>query len=624
MDLENPTSYGDYYWAAQLEAAKLMDEQTEFALAPFFGGLLGDISGLSELPSGMQTFLRSLAEPPSAGMGGFAALTAGEFASETIRDLIKPGMSAASRFINRGALETWLNSEQAIRLHHRMKIDDEYFGLLMTSEGYDMSIAEQLSTSLIAYPTISEIMRYARYHGDPENTREKVWEKFSVPADDYEMYEWLTLQVLSTEQIDRLFRREVISEADANNFLKRVGWRDDDVNHAKELGWLIPNPMLLTQGNLQQGVAPDEIIKDISRGDIHPDRAQQYLDAILTKPATQDIVTYTLRTDPELTSLDERLTKIGIHPDYLALHKELALVIPPVSDIITMAVREVFSPAIAARFGQYEDFPPELEEWGRKKGLSKEWSERYWAAHWALPSTTQGFEMLHRGVIDQSDLNMLLRAQDVMPYWRDKLTQIAYRPLTRVDVRRMYREGVLDEAGVYEAYLDHGYSEDNAQRMTEFTIRQTLSAQAKFTSTNVIAAFTKRMIDRREARSLLEDLGIQGDNISYIIDRAEYKRLWALTESRIAGIKNLYKKGVYNENTARSQLLQLNLPSDEVDVLFEQWWYEKVGELAPTWTKAETLRFYRSGAIPKRRAEEELERMGYDEEHINMYLRPTE
>jgi len=624
MGVDNPISYGDYYWAAQLEAAKLMDEQTEFALAPFFGGLLGDISGLSELPSGMQTFLRSLAEPPSAGMGGFAALTAGEFASETIRDLIKPGMSAASRFINRGALETWLNSEQAIRLHHRMKIDDEYFGLLMTSEGYDMSIANQLSTSLIAYPTISEIMRYARYHGDPVNTREKVWKKFNVPADDYDMYEWLTLQVLSTEQIDRLFRREVISDSDANVFLKRVGWRDDDVDYVKELGWLIPNPMLLTQGNLQQGVAPDEIIKDISRGDIHPDRAQQYLDAILTKPATQDIVTYTLRTDPELTSLDERLTKIGIHPDYLALHKELALVIPPVSDIITMAVREVFSPAIAARFGQYEDFPPELEEWGRKKGLSKEWSERYWAAHWALPSTTQGFEMLHRGVIDQSDLNMLLRAQDVMPYWRDKLTQIAYRPLTRVDVRRMYREGVLDEAGVYEAYLDHGYSEDNAQRMTEFTIRQTLSAQAKFTSTNVIAAFTKRMIDRREARSLLEDLGIQGDNISYIIDRAEYKRLWALTESRIAGIKNLYKKGVYNENTARSQLLQLNLPSDEVDVLFEQWWYEKVGELAPTWTKAETLRFYRSGAIPKRRAEEELERMGYDEEHINMYLRPTE
>ncbi|GAH82476.1 unnamed protein product, partial [marine sediment metagenome] len=228
-----------------------------------------------------------------------------------------------------------------------------------------------------------------------------------------------------------------------------------------------------------QGKSKEQIIEDISRGDIHPDRAQQYLDAILTKPATQDVVTYALRTDPDLQDLGEQLTKIGIHPDYLELHKELALVIPPVADIITMAVREVFTPEIAARFGQYEDFPAPLEEWGLKKGLSKEWSERYWAAHWALPSATQGFQMLHRGVIDRDDLDRLLRAQDVMPFWRDKLTQIAFRPLTRVDVRRMYKEGVLDEAGVYEAYLDHGYAEENAKRMTEFTIRQTLSSQAK-------------------------------------------------------------------------------------------------------------------------------------------------
>lgn len=620
MGLDNPMTYGEYYWAAQFEAAKLMDEQTESALAPYFKGLLGAIPELADIPTGIGTFLNSLTDPPSAGMGGFAALTAGEFASETIRDLIKPGMNAVARKINRGALETWLNSEQAITLNQRMKIDDEYFNLLMTSEGYDISIAEQLATSRIPYPSISEIMRWARYHDDPENTRSLVWEKFKVPPIDYEMYEWLTLQVLSTDQVHKLFRREVINEQDMEFFLNRIGYRKEDVDFIKELGWLIPNPMLLTQGNLQQGKSEETIIADIIRGDIHPDRAQQYLDAILTKPATEDIIRYTLRTDPDLRTLDERLTKIGIHPDYLDLHRELSFVIPPVADIITMAVREVFTPAIASRFGQYEDFPPELEYWGLKKGLSKDWTERYWAAHWALPSSTQGFEMLHRGVIDRDDLSRLLRAQDVMPFWRDKLTQIAFRPLTRVDVRRMYREGVLDEAGVYEAYLDHGYAEDNAKRMTEFTVRQTLSSQAKFTSTDVVAAFTKRMINKSDARSLLSDLGIPSANVSYIISRAEYKRLWDLTESRIAGIKNLYKKGVYNEDKARAKLLQLNLPSDEVEVLFEQWWYEKTGELAPTWTKAETLRFAKAGTISKTRARTELESMGYDDEHVKIYL----
>ncbi|GAH93918.1 unnamed protein product, partial [marine sediment metagenome] len=44
--------------------------------------------------------------------------------------------------------------------------------------------------------------------------------------------------------------------------------------------------------------------------------------------------------------------------------------------------------------------------------------------HWSLPSPSQGFEMLHRGVIDEAELNMLLRALDIMPFWREKLTKV--------------------------------------------------------------------------------------------------------------------------------------------------------------------------------------------------------
>jgi len=285
-----------------------------------------------------------------------------------------------------------------------------------------------------------------------------------------------------------------------------------------------------------------------------------------------------------------------------------------------MAVKEAFSPDIAERFGQYEDFPPEFESWAAKKGLTAEWSKRYWAAHWSLPSAQQGFEMLHRGVIDKTDLNRLLRALDVMPFWRDKLTQIAFNPLTRVDVRRMYREGVLNEEQVYEAYLDHGYSELNAEKMTEFTVKQNISSQAKFSSTDVLKAYTNRMIDRGEASGLLLDLGIRSEDLGNILNYQDYKRTWEFTDEKIKGIRNLYRNGVYNENDARAKLLGLNLPSDQVDLLFEQWWFEKQGEQAPTWTKAETMRFVKAGLIDKKRARIELGRMGFDDEHVDIYM----
>ncbi|MCP4231956.1 MAG: hypothetical protein GY771_17645, partial [bacterium] len=169
--------------------------------------------------------------------------------------------------------------------------------------------------------------------------------------------------------------------------------------------------------------------------------------------------------------LENELRKIGVHPNYFDTYKTLAFPIPPVNDLITMAVREAFTPEIASRFGQYEGLPKEYVDAAAKKGVSQEWAERYWAAHWTLPSVQQGFSMLHRGIINQSDLSLLLRALDIMPFWRDKLIALSFRPLTRVDTRRMHILGTLDEAGVKRAYLDQGYNDRNAALMTDFTVR---------------------------------------------------------------------------------------------------------------------------------------------------------
>lgn len=620
MSLASPSTYAEWYWKHGVDATKEFDESLERVFAPYFSGMFADLPDIAQLPTGIQNFVRLLAEPPSAGFGGFALGVGVEMVDEVLHSTLNPAMLMLSRAINKRAREKWLTTSEAATLFQRRKITEELWQDIFAAEGYEDIVGQFYYLSQFPYPSISDIMLWGRYHGDPLNTRGTVWEKIDVPAVDYDMYEWLTLQRLSSQDAHTLFRRGLFSKEQLADELKKIGWRGPDIDYKSRLGWSIPNALLITQGGLQQALSQDAIIKSISKADIHPDYAELYYDAILTKPSSSDIVSLELRRDPSLANLSDRLRKIGIHPEYWDLYKELSYVIPPVQDIITMAVREAFTPAIAERFGQYEDFPEPLAEWGAKKGLSREWTERYWAAHWALPSPTQGFSMLHRGVITQDELNLLLRAQDVMPFWRDKLTQIAYRPLTRVDVRRMYKEGILDEGGVYTAYLEHGYSEKNAEAMTEFTIKYVLSQQAKFTSTDVLKAYTNRMIERSEAYSLLVDLGIRGPDADYIMSRAEYKRLWDLTDEKIKGIKNLYKKGVYNANKARAELLKLAMPAEQVSVLFEQWWYEKTGELAPTWTKAETLRFLKAGKIDENRARAEFQRMGYDEEHIELYI----
>ncbi|GAH54764.1 unnamed protein product, partial [marine sediment metagenome] len=244
------------------------------------------------------------------------------------------------RSINRGARETWLNPEQAVTLSQRKKITDEYFYLLTASEGYEDIAADSLYTSLLPYPTIPDLMLWGRYHGDPDNVRTAVWEKYDVPPDDFALWEWLSWQRLTTLQAQALYKRGTLTDGDFSAELARIGWDKHDRVTMRDLAYVLPNPMLLVQGNLQAEASQDIILEDISRGDIHPDYAQRYLDAVLTKPASQDIVAAALRSDPNLSDLELQLRKIGIHPAYTGIYKTLAYQIPPVADIITMAVRE--------------------------------------------------------------------------------------------------------------------------------------------------------------------------------------------------------------------------------------------------------------------------------------------
>lgn len=624
MSLKNKQTYGDYYWGTQVEAAKFLNEESEKAIAPYLKALLADIPRIPEMPSGIQNMLDAMTEPPDFAFLPYLIGVGVNAVDEALDVAFDPVFKMLKRAQNKSTRETWLTSAEANILWSRNKITEGLWDEIIATEGYEDVLGSSLYESQLPYPTIPDMVLYSRYHGDADAPWGEFQDWYNISPREWPVWKWLSLQRLTTLDVRTLFRRNVISQGELYDKLAKIGWPREDRMLVEELGWTIPNAMLLTQGLLQRDESTDMIIKSISKADIHPEYAQTYLDGILTKPASIDLVAYELRQDPELSGLPQQLKRIGIHPDYFHIYKELAYQIPPVADIITMAVREAFSPDIAAKFGQYDDFPEPFAEWAGKKGLSQEWAERYWAAHWALPSPLQGFEMLHRGIIDNEELNLLLRALDIMPFWRKRLTQMAYKRLTRVDVRRMYRVGVLSESEVYEAYLELGYDEKRAKQMSLFTIRQTLSILAGVSTKDVVRAYANRTIDRGEARSILIEFGVRSEDVSYILSTADYKREWEYTDTKIRGIRNLYKKGEYSDDQARDQLSKLDLPAEQITALMEQWYFEEKETPPRTWTTAQTLAFIKAELITKERGERELELLKYDSEHRDVYMKSLE
>ncbi len=312
----------------------------------------------------------------------------------------------------------------------------------------------------------------------------------------------------------------------------------------------------------------------------------------------QDITTAWLREDITESAATEKLRELGLDSADTTELKKLAFYIPQIPDLVRMAVREVFNPTLREKLDLDAEFPPDFAKWGRKQGVSEEWAKNYWAAHWELPSATQGFEMYHRTtfiklddtspqlgvadgkpyyrVVSLDTLKNLLKAQDYAPTWRDKLEAISYNPLTRVDVRRMRELGLLDKGSVKKAYFDDGYSEENASRLAEFVERDVLDNYTGKTKSQMLTLFRHGVVTESELRTYLIHAQVPQEFIDVLIkveqDLAKAER----RDRRFRAIEQQYKRGIIVEAVAMTRLLLAGFTaSDAADILLV-WLEDKI------------------------------------------------
>lgn len=347
----------------------------------------------------------------------------------------------------------------------------------------------------------------------------------------------------------------------------------------------------------------------------------------------QDVELKTARLDPQMVLTAWRrdpgayskyfadLADQGWSPDRIETLKKITEVIPQAADIVRFALREVYSPEIAEAYGQFQDIPTGAYPDAAKAGLTEDMFRKYWAAHWGLPSASDGFELLHRGILTEDQLKGLLKANDIMPYWRDQLIKLSWNIPTRVDVRRFWDMRTIDEKRLREIYTGLGYhgqdledyvlwtkifvdfpdllarykngwitleqvkselvamgmKPERADTMIEEKIKKAaperVAAEKDLTKSDIINGVKKGVITRVEAAELLTDIGYSNDEAVYLLDvnipaddETSVKTARELTKSDIlAGLK----AGVITEQDARNKLLELRYTAADADFLLK-------------------------------------------------------
>lgn len=345
------------------------------------------------------------------------------------------------------------------------------------------------------------------------------------------------------------------------------------------------------------------------------------VDASRTKFAALQIGSLYLRGTINDAQFAARIRELGMTQDSdVADLKELLKQIPPPTDLVRFMVRDTADEALVKRFGMDTDFAikygDKIKEWSKQSGISDEYMQSVWRAHWSIPAPTQLYEMLHRSaslppgdpaVVTLDDVKTALEQQDILPFWVDKFLNISYRPLTRIDAKRAYQIGAIDGDRLKQSYTDLGYNSDTADTLVEFNRRNVRIAYLKSPTVRQYAAGT---LSTHEFSERMQDEGADNDTILAAQNRGIAIANQNRRKQCIAAYHKRYVQGDIDPGTSVSMLTNLGLDVAVATQINEGWKCE-VASKGKALLASDIAKLYEIGAIDAPDVVRRLQRVGY-------------
>lgn len=340
------------------------------------------------------------------------------------------------------------------------------------------------------------------------------------------------------------------------------------------------------------------------------------------------------RREIDQTDVERFLRESNLKDKFIPLLLKLRFNLLGASDYIRFAVKDVYTKDNKLAADLQQDFPEQVADKLSRLGYAPEDALGAWMAHWELPSPTQVYEMYHRNLIGEAEVIDYLKQADYSPKWRDNLLKISFNPLTRVDVRRAYKLGVVTLEQVAKTYRDLGYDKANAEILAEFTKqdadtervqeRELLVGPVK---TSALAMYKARRISEDQLRQVLANLKYPKETVDRFIADIEFVREQDHREDIAAALKSAYVKALRTRDDTIILLRQAGWDGEALDQLLETWdLLRAVTELQPhqvatrDLTKAEIVTAYAERVISPETASTQLVALGYDQNETDILL----
>ena len=201
----------------------------------------------------------------------------------------------------------------------------------------------------------------------------------------------------------------------------------------------------------------------------------------------------------------------------------------------------------------------------------------------------------------------------------DKIIEGAYKPFTRVDVRRMYKSGSLTDAEVIRAYKDIGYDDDKAEKLYQFTkdwaegSGEDVTTETKeFTRGVIIQLLSRGLYDEDTAIAELIEIGYSQPDATTLVSLELIKRDLDERDDQLKVIERRYDNNTITEAEALSEADKLDLAPTERDLFQTKLTAERLSRVKRP-TVSTLTKMAKKGVIELDEYESTLLDLGYTE-----------
>jgi hypothetical protein len=248
-----------------------------------------------------------------------------------------------------------------------------------------------------------------------------------------------------------------------------------------------------------------------------------------------------------------------------------------------------------------------------------------------------------------SDVQRLLKEVDYNPLWRVRLASISYRPLGRIDVRRIYDTGGFGkpqglggfqtqadgkqvatgpaEKELQAQYEDQGYVGEDATLLARFTAYEWTNRKKKAASGKALSI----ICDSYQTGALSVDQAIGMAEVHLedrkaaerFIGECDARRKLATLKKSIGAVRSLFLRGELDTLQTRNQLNTLGIDQARIREYLQLWEIERAARKKEV-VAATMCGWLESGLITQPEFKARLMRIGYESVDADRIIRHCE